>query len=856
MAKPSSKDCIRAIKEAEGEGIITETEAKEILDRMTRKAIHRAELKGISIDNAVREIAGEIVASEKTMAAIDKRNKLLTILKLRYAEDYVSRFPTWGEGVVAFLRGTTLKRQGGGLGIDQQAIGLRGRYIGRLIAEMERDGVLDDFKHGRHARDFYLESAALASGKRATKNESAYKMAKIYRDIRREVTARLNRAGAFINEIPDYILMQTHNMDEIRRLGGGYSDGSLKASREKWVEFVLPLLDPEKTFEGMDPQKFLRNVHEALYTGVHGAPTDEIDVDGFRAHGSLANKLSSGRVLWFKDADAAFKYNQRFGTKEFNRAILSDLSHRARNIAIMENLGPNGEGNLDLLVNRLLKKARSREDAAKQVDSLKQPIIKGTFKVLSGQTEITHRPTLSDWADKAKFIATTSKLGFSLFSSLADKATLQSEMAFQGVKGLNTFVKQFTGLIGRSKDRQQQLRYAGFVSHSLIGNISHRFGIETRTNRKTEGWLNKFFDLNGMNWWTDRHMESAGELMSAHLGDNAGFRFDELPQELSGILKQYDISAKEWDAIRGTVWTDPDEGYKMIWADKLQELPDSVIDGLVAERGVKPTAANRRRTRDQLDAKFRAYIADRVQTAVPTQGTAERYVTSGGATQRGTYMGEAIRLMFMFKSFPITVTRKVLGREIYGRGFDTVGQWAMSPKGKMNIAMLIAATGAIGYISNTIKDMLRGRTPRELISEDGEINTDVWLSALARGGGAGILGDFLFSEYDRQYKTALGALAGPVIGQLDPILALASKTKKLGDVDHGITPESVGSDAMNLLLNNTPYMNLFYVRPVMDYFVFWHLKEMFSPGILRRQERNVRDKNHQDFFITPSEVVE
>lgn len=865
------QDCIKAMRTAQGVDFLTETEAKEILAEMTRKAKHRAELKGISIDNAVREIEGEIRASEQTMAKIDLRNKKLTILKKRYVKDYVKRFPTWGEGLVAFLRGTTLQRQGGGLGIDQQWHGLRGKYIGRLMAELERDGVFQDFKHGHHARDFYLESAALESGQRATKNDAAYKMAKIYHDIRRELTARLNRAGAYINEIPDYILMQTHDMDEIRRLGGGFGDGSLKASREKWVEFVMPLLDPEKTFEGTDAKSFLRKVHEALYTGVHGAPTDEIEVDGFRAHGSLANKLSSGRVLWFKDADAAFKYNQRFGTKEFNRAIISDLSHRARNIALMENLGPNPRTSLDQIIGELSKEARSREDAGKQVDSLKQPIITGTYRVLTGETEISSRPTMSGWTDKLRFIATASKLGGSVISSLADKPMLQSEMAFQGVKSLDTFAKQFTGLLNRSKNRQEMLRYMGVVSHSFTGNVSHRFGMEARTDHRVEGWMNKFFDLNGLNWWTDRHMETAGELMAAHLGDHAHLPMElvikdasgtttivgggkTLPPELTRILRQYDISAKEWDAMRKTVWTDED-GYKFLTADQFEKIDDATIDGLVTERGLKPSSANRRRMRDQMDAKFRAYFADRINTAVPTPGAAEKYVTTGGGTQRGTALGEAMRLIFLFKSFPITVTRKVLGREIYGRGYDTVGQWlAHDGKGKTNLAMLVASTAAMGYLANTIKDLLKGRTPRSLISEDGGINGDVWMAALVRGGGAGILGDFLFSEYDRQYKTALGSIAGPVIGQLDPIMSLVSKGRKMGD--GGITPEAAGSEAMNLILNNTPYMNLFYVRPVMDYFVFWHLKEMFSPGILRRQERSIREKNHQDFFIVPSEVVE
>ena len=54
---------------------------------------------------------------------------------------------------------------------------------------------------------------------------------------------------------------------------------------------------------------------------------------------------------------------------------------------------------------------------------------------------------------------------------------------------------------------------------------------------------------------------------------------------------------------------------------------------------------------------------------------------------------------------------------------------------------------------------------------------------------------------------------------------------------------------------NTPFVNLFYTKPALDYLVFYQLQEMVNPGYLRRMERNVKRDQGQEFFLPPSQVV-
>lgn len=115
-----------------------------------------------------------------------------------------------------------------------------------------------------------------------------------------------------------------------------------------------------------------------------------------------------------------------------------------------------------------------------------------------------------------------------------------------------------------------------------------------------------------------------------------------------------------------------------------------------------------------------------------------------------------------------------------------------------------------------------------------------------RGGGLGIYGDFLFNEYDRSYRSFTANAAGPVISQLDNVADMFNKLKR---------GENVSKEAGKLITDNTPFINLFYIRPVLDYLILWNLQEMSDPGSLRRGERRVRQQTGQGFFIQPSEEI-
>lgn len=843
-------DCIKLLRQA---GIVSDTEAKQLLAKMQSLAEQRAAARGLSFEKAMAEIAGELKLADGMGRDIQKRNGLMTLQTRQWAKEYAKRFKTWGKGVEALLFGDPSDVKGAGLGVWQIWQGLWSRYASRFIATIEKAGAFEDFQRGRFAKEFYLESEALGveGGGRATKNDSAYEVAKAWKELRTELVARMNQAGAFIKDMPGYVLMQTHDRGQIVRL----DPKNMGESHKQWWATTQGFLDIEKTFSGSDPLLASRAIHKNLYTGNHESYLDTFDVDTFRAHGALANKVSSPRVLWFKDAESAFKYNEMFGMKDYNQAILFHMRQMTKNIALMEKLGPNPVENYRRIIKELGVEAKDRNDSNAQTKALEDTdSFMRKLDVVTGRVDIPHNPTLSRWFGLARALRLVSTGGKMVFSSFGDRPMMQSHMTWLGMTNLDAFGKSlaFKTSAGARRDSVA----IGLVPQSLTGHVAHRWGFE-RSNGNVSDWVHRFFSLNWMNWWSDVSRSVMGDGTVAHIGAHADLPMEALPMEVGRALRHYDISAKEWNAIRKTAYDaaeGPLEGNKVITSDTFDRVPDVTLDALAVDRGLTANQANRNRQRDLLKQKFEGLLIDSVDTGVPTPGAREKYITTfGGRAQAGTWFGELARSVMMYKSFPLTVAMKVLGRELYGGGDGLKAhEWLMSRQGKFRVAQLIAMAGIAGYAGMVAKDALRGRTPKPLFV-DGRPNMDVWFASLQQGGGLGIYGDFLFSEYDSRYRSFLGAAAGPVLGQLDPLASLVTQMRGAATGKEDVDAEKIGHNAWRLAEQNMPFAGLFYVKPVLDYFIFWNVKEMLSPGVLRRQERSVRDKAHQDFFITPSE---
>jgi hypothetical protein len=235
------------------------------------------------------------------------------------------------------------------------------------------------------------------------------------------------------------------------------------------------------------------------------------------------------------------------------------------------------------------------------------------------------------------------------------------------------------------------------------------------------------------------------------------------------------------------------------------------------------SAASIKKARRELEIAYRSFVADETNFGVLETDARSRRTTTFGL-RSGTVAGEAVRALMQFKGFPIAFTQRVLGRALLGGMGDTKAQRLMN--NLPHTAGLIAGMFVLGSISMTAKDALRGQGMRDWT------NGKTWTAALLQSGGAGIYGDLLFGEASRFGQSPVSTLAGPLVGTGENIINLFYKAK---------TGDLKAATAFNTVLNNTPFVNLWYLRPAMDFLILNSVREAMSPGFLKRQETRRRE---------------
>ena len=832
--------CIKNMVDAM-QGQLSDAEAARLLQKMVATAKTRAAKRSIPIADAVREIAGEIKVTQQNMRAISERNALLSAKAILSVEKFVKKGKDWGGETFRVLSRT-----------HDEAMGLSLRYQERLIDSLDRKGLFDAFKKGDVSLDFFRESWELSKGADGnpglTGNKPALEIAKIWKDLRTETNSELNKWGAWIKDVPGYVMTQTHDQRLIRKDGGGgWNKRSMSKAYSTWKSFMDGLnIDWERTYTGPDKEAFLKNFHENIYTGVHGGPNDELDPEAFQAHGALASRISKQRVLWFADPDSQWKYNQRYGIQDFNEAIKAQLNSRSRQIALLKNFGPNPDGNFTKLVGRLKEDASHLDDSEAQVKSLNAPSIQGGMDWLLGRRGVTANPQMSDFFDNLKQFTHLSKLGSFILSQFSDKAFFQQEMAHQGVGALERFGAQLDAFKKAGPSGDAVSKQLGFYAHSRLGQIASQWGEDVRGSTLLKKGLDKMISIQGAERWTLGHKRTMAE-MAAHLvGEESHLPWNQLSEQRRAILSHFDISDPEWNVVRSGVQTVED--FKVVTPDSIRNVPDAVVHDALTARGEAITPANADRLKSELEGKFNAYLIDSAERAIPTPGLQEKELMTRGG-QRGTISREMAGLFWMFKGFPLSAALKTLGRARDVNSDFAHMPWISRPN-RMMIPALIAEATVLGYMSMWAKDALNLRTRRSLLDDNGAPNWHTVLGAMQRGGGLGIYGDFLFSEYDSRTHDFLGAAAGPVLGQLAPAAALVSKARAamLGDEKSG---ESLGYDAFKFADQNTPFIGMLGFRSVLDYLVMWNVREMLSPGVLRRTQQSIEQKNGQTFYVDP-----
>ena len=853
-----SKKCLLRVEELLRKSSIKAAKKDEIINQIK---IAQAEKRITSIDEInVDKVAQEVSDQIKLEKKINKRNALENEIKGRkYVEYILDNFnDSPQEGLVSILVGTNRRVAGARSAVSVQQHASVNQLIAGFNQKLRQNNVTTLFEkmdketqrrvvrtmYELNQKKTYVEELTGLEPPVKETNPDILKLAKIMEEYSETIRLKLNDRGANIQKLWGYIVRQSHDpysiRDAAKKLGKNLdemeADPNLKGSDinynknfTAWKNFVLDKLDKERTFAGVDDiDQFMLFAYNSLVKN-ENLKSDGADFSyGARATKDVAKSSKFKRVLHFKTADDWFDYNDIFGVGNLKESFFSGLQTAGRNIGIMDTLGTKPSENFEK-IRKAVAKRMVMDKRDQNTVSSKQ--FNKFISVVDGSIYTVENFGVAKYSAIARALSSMAKLGGATVSAAADIGLYGSEMRYQGKSFLGGMFEAMSSLarIKNTKQKKDIAEMLGFIADNTIYDIAGRYQVGDNLSKGFTKAQRFFFKVNLLSWWTNTLKEGAMLGMANYFAKQKNLSFDSLNPQLKNLFKVYNIDSTKWNIIRKTAMEKADDGTEFINIGLLDQISDADvkkitgIDDLTArEIGIE---------KDKFKASVSGMLLDRSIYAVIEPDARVRATMTQGQLA-GTAAGEALRFFFQFKAFPLSIVQKVLGREIdYFKGQNKEVQ-----RGIVGLAAIVVTSGLLGYLSMTIKDLLKGRSPRD------PTKVKSVMAAFLQGGGLGIYGDVLFQE-TRSGGDILGQLAGPV-----PLTAF----DLVQAIKYGIRGEGgkAGRTAYRAVSQSIPFLNLFYLKTAFDYLIGYSIMETMSPGTLRRMENRMRRDYNQEFLLT------
>ena len=850
--------CLLRIEDLLKKSSIRSTQKNEILDaiKLAQQEMKVSKISEINVDKVAKEATEQIKHQKK----LNKRNAIENEIKIRKLTEFVIKnFPDDPEeGLISILVGTNRRVAGArdSVAIHQQTSSnqliagfnrkLRENNLEELFADADKktqERVAIAMEEINQRKTDIEKRTGLEPPITET-NQSIKKLAEIMDEYSEMIRQSLNDRGANIAKMWGYIIRQTHDPYSVRdaanKLGLKDIEIDTKGKTKKninyeknytaWRNFVMEKLDHDRTFVNVDDiEEFMTQVYSTLVGNKYQMADGASFIFGTKITRNVAKKAEFKRVLHFKSASDWFAYNDIFGMGNLKESFISGLQTTGRNIGMLDSLGTRPTDNFNIIRAAVHERLRNQK---KNIENIKsdRPFVK-YLRIVDGSVYTVENFAVAKYSAIARSIASMAKLGGATISAAADIGLYGSEMRFQGRSFLGGMFEALNSLrkIKNPKQLKDIVESLGLITDSAIYDIAGRYQVG---DNMSKGWTRTqriFFKLNLLTWWTNTLKEGAMLGMANYFAKQKNVEFGSLNKQLKSLFETYNIDSTRWDIIRKTAMETADDGKEFINIGLLDQISDADIKRITGLDNL--TQRQIRIEKTKFKTSVSGMLLDRTLYAViEPDARVKGFMTQG--LMSGTGPGEAIRFMGQFKAFPLSIVMKVLGREMdYFKGANK-----QKLRGTMGLGAILLTSSILGYMSMTIKDLLKGKEPRD------PTKFKSFVAALLQGGGLGIYGDVLFRE-TRSNLEAAGSFAGPVpLSGIDVVLALK----------YGITGEGgkAGRLAYRAVTQNIPFLNLFYIKAAFDYLIGYQMLETLNPGILKRMEKRMKKDYNQDFLLT------
>lgn len=779
-----------------------------------------AEARDIMVNRA-RMIAAQQQASVVTNAAKEAERRAV------YAAA-----PSPELGIQAKLVGTNTAFEGNRLSAEAQISGNKAALLGAFRRELEAANLDTVFMSDAIARDWARELHELnrrGGQPGVTGNRQAREIAEIVQRMQQRGVDMVNAEGGYIGRYDGYIARTTHSPDRLNRMG-----------EDAWIALAYQHFDLATMFPNRTPA-YIDTALRGEYRQLVNGKTQGVEGE-FRANSkNIARQVSESRSIHFRDADSWLGYMAAASDHTPSQVVIGSAMKAARDAGLMRVWGTNPKHALETDFTRALNHAIANGDNAavqKLNDSKRSYDLWMSY--LDGSAGGIRNRTRAAIVQNVLAVQRMAKLGMLPFSQLTDLASISGELRYQGVGFFDRLTGGIFGAYFRGAKTAEKREVADLVGSAIDGWLGHmNIQLEVADPQMSgtitgtlSQWQNAFFRYSGASWMTDAAREASVSMMARHFGKQRGRAFADLGTGESRIMAAFSIGEPEWKALNAAPnWTVGSEGRVYLTPDVADDIPDTAINAWIAATGRSDLTADE--ARNVIGNRLRSYFADRQDYAVLNPGVRERAAMYSGTTA-DSGLGIALRLVFQFKSFMFASVLRQVGREVYGRQ-GTLG--AIS--GMMQFA--VAAT-ALGVAANALSQLAKGQNPfSQWKSDAGAAVT----AGLIRGGGASILGDFLFSEWNRHGSGLAEYVAGPTIADATKLLTAMTRMKN-GDNPAG--------DLVSLSRGMTPFQNLWWSKWATDALLWNGLAEAANPGYQRRAQRRLKQTQGMEFLKTPFDM--
>src|SRR5579859_7702283 len=597
--------------------------------------------------------------------------------------------------------------------------------------------------------------------------DSGNKYAKDFAEVlRRELDSGVNAAnasGANIEKLENYIMNQAraHDPYKIARFSKGNPDA--------WIDAELPRLK-EETFAGQDPREFLRQVYHNILQGQHDV--DGADRGDGRGAVGLAKRMSRHRVLQYKSPDAFLESHTQFGSGTVINSVLQQINRMHSQAVLLDRTGGNPSTFADWMARTVGHEAR---EANKEFTPGHADTIRGDIKALTGSSPV-HSWTLHHNFQVFREALNMIHLGSSTFSSLGDTANMAMNLKYNGMgaleaegHALTSFTKFMAFQNGMLDPEKMTLaRAAGVGFDGVLHAMSGRFdpmGDYTGTASRVMG---KYFKWNRQAGWDDFFKYGTAKGLMSLYGGVRKVPFAKLEDSLRRGLELAGIDADGWDKLRAS---------ESVMVDGVDHLtPDKIGDS-------------------QLSLAYTAHLLSTAEDTVPLPGAKQQISMFQHEYKRGTWRGELLHLMMMYKSFPVSQAMRMWPKIVQ--------------MGTPGIAMAIPSYLLMGYASMAIKNLLTGKLP----PDTREAST--YFESLIQSGGASMLGDLLERKFGYGYTLA-DFVGGPAVSDVG---ALISPFSEAGHAKTEATAQGAGKQELETLGKMNPLANMWFTKGLYQYLI-------------------------------------